>query len=105
MDFLTHIVSAFDKDMHALNLRKQTTPITQHRPYIPPAAVSIYNPNFEYTAAAQTDVTRTWKKYGWEQPDKCRQARVKLLLNRVSCLEDMYELTDRLGRQSCYEMG
>jgi hypothetical protein len=30
------------------------------------APVSILSPNFVYVPAAKTDVTRTWRKYGWK---------------------------------------
>lgn len=31
---------------------------------------SILDPNFKYIPAAQTDVQRTWMKYGWKPPER-----------------------------------
>ena len=31
---------------------------------------SILDPNFKYIPSAQTDVQRTWMKYGWKPPER-----------------------------------
>lgn len=38
-----------------------------------PLAVRLLNPSFKYVPAAATDVTQTWRKFGWipiEQKEK-----------------------------------
>jgi hypothetical protein len=32
----------------------------------PPLAVRLLNPDFKYVPAAATDVTQTWRKFGWK---------------------------------------
>lgn len=32
----------------------------------PPMAVRLLNPQFKYVPAAATDVTQTWKRFGWQ---------------------------------------
>lgn len=31
----------------------------------PPLAVRLLNPEFKYVPAAATDITQTWRKFGW----------------------------------------
>ncbi|CAB4122623.1 hypothetical protein UFOVP33_29 [uncultured Caudovirales phage] len=43
--------------------------------------VSLLDPSFKYTPSSQTDVTRTWKRFGWAPADPRKQAQMKAKLN------------------------
>jgi len=49
----------------------------------------ITDPNFIYTPANKTDVTRTFRRHGWTEPDRAKQREMKRLLNQS---EDDLEL-------------
>jgi len=44
------------------NLRAVPQPQTPPQP----ALLTILDPKFKYTPAAQTDITQTWRKHGWK---------------------------------------
>lgn len=46
-------------------------------------AIRITDARFAYTSAASTDVTRTFKKHGWSEPDRGAQRSMKLALNQI----------------------
>lgn len=43
--------------------------------------VSVLDPSFKYTPSAQTDITLTWKRFGWTPVDPRKQAQMKAKLN------------------------
>lgn len=44
----------------------------------------ITDPNFMYIKAAFTDITKVWRKYGWTPPDRSKQDKMRLALNRLN---------------------
>ncbi|MFK3741064.1 hypothetical protein [Massilia sp. TN1-12] len=52
-------------------------------------AATITDPTFAYVTAASTDVTRTFKKHGWTEPDRDKQRAMKRLLNQLDNIDDL----------------
>lgn len=46
--------------------------------------VPITSPYFQYNPSCGTNIARTLARFGFELPDRERQARMKLLLNGVN---------------------
>ena len=44
----------------------------------------VYEHDFDYIAAERTDVQKTWRKHGWQEPNKDIQAYTRLALNRIT---------------------
>lgn len=53
----------------------------QKRTREPTYPTSLLDPEFRYIPSAQTDVTRTWRRFGWTPPDSRKQALMKAKLN------------------------
>lgn len=47
-------------------------------------APHIYDHGFSYTPEANTDVMKTFKRFGFQEPDRDRQLQVKRSLNNLS---------------------
>jgi len=45
---------------------------------------NILNPEFQYSPAARTDVTRVWTRHGWNPPDREHQRKMMLRLNPIT---------------------
>jgi hypothetical protein len=39
---------------------------TENKQDTTPTAVRLLNPEFKYVPAAATDITQTWRKFGWQ---------------------------------------
>lgn len=49
--------------------------------------IPIHDPRFRYTPAAKTDITQTWRRYGWVPPTEANPAhyeRVRAELNGIA---------------------
>ena len=50
----------------------------------------ILNPNFRYTRSGQTNVVKTFERFGWVKPNPQHQVMMRLALNGfdMECFED-----------------
>lgn len=49
--------------------------------------IPLHDPRFRYTPAAQTDVTRTWRRQGWVPPTEADPERFRRLRQELNGLE------------------